>query len=325
MQILKAYSDTLKSYFEQILITKDPVTLYEPIQYIMSLGGKRIRPLMLLHTHKIFGGDVESVLPLAAAVEVFHNFTLMHDDIMDNASMRRGHATVHEKYDVNTAILSGDLMLIQAYGLIGKCADSPAYANIMATFNEMSVQLCEGQQLDVDFEARDHVEIDEYIHMITYKTSVLIAAAMKMAALHAGASEQDQEHIYQFGKYIGIAFQMQDDILDSFGEKASVGKRIGGDILEGKKTYLYIKSLELADDKQKAELISLMKDPHIEDQRKIDDVLKIFNGTHVRVYADQLKEAYRDLAFSHLAAINIDEKDRAGLKEFGQYLLDRTV
>lgn len=325
MQLLKAYSEILKSYFDKIIVTKDPITLYEPIQYILSLGGKRIRPLMLLHTHKIFGGDIHSALPLAAAVEVFHNFTLMHDDIMDNANMRRGQATVHQKYDTNTAILSGDLMLIQAYGLIGKCSDSPAYADIMATFNEMSVQLCEGQQLDVDFESRNNVEIDEYIHMITYKTSVLIAAAMKMAAQHAGASIEDQEHIYEFGKNIGIAFQMQDDILDSFGEKAAVGKRIGGDILEGKKTYLYIKALELSDDKQKEQLVSLMNDPHIEDQKKIDDVLKIFNNTHVRVYADQVKEAYRDLAFSHLAAINIEEKDRLGLKEFGQYLLDRTA
>lgn len=325
MQLLQSYADALKTYFEDILVTKDPDTLYEPIRYIMALGGKRIRPLMLLHTHKIFGGDVESALPLAAAVEIFHNFTLMHDDIMDNAKMRRGQDTVHEKYDVNTAILSGDLMLIQSYGLIGEVANNPAYANIMKTFNEMSVQLCEGQQLDVDFESRNDVQIDEYIHMITYKTSVLIAAAMKIAAQHAGASEVDQEHIYQFGKNIGIAFQMQDDILDSFGEKASVGKRIGGDILEGKKTYLYIKALELSDDKQKEELVSLMNDVHIEDQKKIDSVLKIFNNTHVRVYADQLKEAYRDLAFSHLSAINIDEKDRAGLKEFGQYLLDRSV
>jgi len=325
MQLLQAYADTLKSYFEDIIITKEPNTLYEPIRYIMALGGKRIRPLMLLHTHKIFGGDVKSALPLAAAVEVFHNFTLMHDDIMDNAKMRRGQDTVHEKYDVNTAILSGDLMLIQSYGLIGQVAANPAYADIMKTFNEMSVQLCEGQQLDVDFESRDKVEIDEYIHMITYKTSVLIAAAMKMAAQHAGATEQDQEHIYQFGKYIGIAFQMQDDILDSFGEKAAVGKRIGGDILEGKKTYLYIKALELSDDKQKQELVSLMNDVHIDDQKKIDGVMKIFKGTHVKVYADQLKEAYRDLAFSHLAAIDIDEKDRADLKEFGQYLLDRSV
>lgn len=325
MQLLQAYSETLKNYFENILVTKEPDTLYEPIRYIMALGGKRIRPLMLLHTHKIFGGDVVSVLPLAAAVEVFHNFTLMHDDIMDNAKMRRGKDTVHEKYDVNTAILSGDLMLIQSYGLIGKVASNPAYADIMSTFNEMSVQLCEGQQLDADFESRDKVEIDEYIHMITYKTSVLIAAAMKMAAQHAGADAQDQEHIYQFGKYIGIAFQMQDDILDSFGEKAAVGKRIGGDIIEGKKTYLYIKALELSDDRQKAKLIDLMNDHHIDDQRKIDEVLKIFRATHVRVYAEQLKEAYRDLAFSHLAALNINEDDRAGLKEFGQYLLDRTV
>ncbi len=325
MQILKAYSETLHSYFEKIIVTKDPVSLYEPIEYILSLGGKRIRPLMLLHTHKIFGGDIHSALPLAGAVEIFHNFTLMHDDIMDNASMRRGQATVHEKYDTNTAILSGDLMLIQAYGLIGKCSDNSAYADIMSTFNEMSVQLCEGQQLDVDFESRNDVEIDEYIHMITYKTSVLIAAAMKMAAQHAGASTEDQEHIYQFGKNIGIAFQMQDDILDSFGEKAAVGKRIGGDILEGKKTYLYIKALELSSDKQKEKLVALMNDSQMEDQKKIDAVLNIFNDTHVRVYADQLKEAYRDLAFSHLAAISIDEQDRIGLKEFGQYLLDRKV
>lgn len=325
MQLLQAYSETLKLYFEKIIVTKDPITLYEPIKYILSLGGKRIRPLMLLHTHKIFGGDIKSALPLAAAVEIFHNFTLMHDDIMDNASMRRGKATVHEKYDTNTAILSGDLMLIQAYGLIGKCSSNPAYADIMSTFNEMSVQLCEGQQLDVDFESRNDVQIDEYIHMITYKTSVLIAAAMKMAAQHAGASSEDQEHIYQFGKNIGIAFQMQDDILDSFGEKAAVGKRIGGDIIEGKKTYLYIKALELSDNKQKENLVSLMNDYHIDNQKKIDEVLKIFRSTHVRVYADQLKEAYRDLAFSHLDAINIEAKDREGLKEFGQYLLDRTV
>lgn len=325
MQILKAYAATLDQYLESIVVDREPQGLYDPIQYIMSLGGKRIRPLMLLHTHKIFGGDVKSVLPLAAAVEIFHNFTLMHDDIMDNAKMRRGRETVHEKYNTNTAILSGDLMLIQSYGLIAECNHQEGFSKILTTFNEMSVQLCEGQQLDVDFETREDVTIDEYIHMITYKTSVLIAAAMKMAAIHAGANEHDQNHIYEFGKNVGIAFQMQDDILDSFGQKASVGKRIGGDILEGKKTYLHIKTLEIASKEQQTILRSLIKNNDIDDQEKIDKVLAIYKDTHVRIYAEQLKEAYRDLAFSHLDALDIAQRDKDGLREFGQYLLDRQV
>lgn len=280
---------------------------------------------MLLHTHHIFGADVQSALPLAAAVEVFHNFTLMHDDIMDNAKLRRGLPTVHEKFDTNTAILSGDLMLIQSYGLLSQCQEHPSFVQILETFNEMAVQLCEGQQLDVDFESRDDVKVDEYLHMITYKTAVLIATAMKMAGIHAGASPSDQDHIYAYGKNIGIAFQMQDDILDSFGEEAQVGKRIGGDILEGKKTYLYIKALALCDEHQRQLLTDLMTDHHIDDQYKIDEVMKIYNATHVRVYADQVKEAYRDLAFSHLDAVNIDQEDRQALRDFGQYLLDRSV
>lgn len=323
MRLLEAYAERLNTFFNEVIQLKDPKGLYEPIQYLMSIGGKRIRPLMLLHTYKIFSGKVDEALPLAAAVEIFHNFTLMHDDIMDHAHIRRGVPTVHQKYNTNTAILSGDLMLIQSYGLISKCNNSPAYASIMDTFNEMAVQLCEGQQLDVDFETRDQVSIDEYIHMITYKTSVLIAAAMKMAAQLANATSTDQNHIYNFGKNIGIAFQMQDDILDSFGNQASVGKRIGGDILEGKKTYLYIKALELSDSNQAAALKDLMTDVHIEDDKKISEVMKIYNSTHVRVYAEQIMEAYRDLAFSHLDAISINEEDKQGLKEFGNYLLSR--
>lgn len=325
MQLLQSYAKLLFPYLEQQVKVKEPKGLYEPVKYIMSLDAKRIRPLMLLHAHKIFGGDVASALPLAAAVELFHNFTLMHDDIMDNADMRRGQASVHSKYDTNTAILSGDLMLIQSYQMIGQCANHQGYADMMRVFNEMSVQLCEGQQLDVDFEQRNDVTIDEYLHMITYKTSVLIAAAMQIGAIHAGAAPEDQHHIYEFGKNIGIAFQIQDDILDTFGEKAKVGKRIGGDIIEGKKTYLYIKALELARDNEKQRLYDAMNDVHIEDEHKIKEVMSIYNSTHVRVYADQLKEAYRDLAFSHLAALRITDEDKEALKEFGQWLLDRSV
>ncbi len=325
MQLLQSYAQQLDQYIADTLVSRDPDALYAPVRYIMSLGAKRIRPLLLLHTHHIFGGDVVSALPLAAAVELFHNFTLMHDDIMDNAKLRRGHKTVHKKYNINTAILSGDLMLIQSYGLIGKCANHSSYPTLLATFNAMNVQLCEGQQLDVDFESRGDVSIDEYLHMITYKTSVLIAAAMKMAAIHAGASDSDQKHIYQFGKNIGIAFQMQDDILDTFGDVAKVGKRIGGDILEGKKTYLYLKSLQLSESSQADMLVKLMKNTIISPQEKIDSVTAIYNSTHVRIYADQVKEAYRDLAFSHLDAIKVNASEKTKLKEFGHYLLNRTT
>lgn len=322
--LLHSYALPLAEYLATQIKVQNPVGLYEPIDYIMSLDAKRIRPLMLLHSHKIFGGNIQDAMPLAAAVELFHNFTLMHDDIMDNADMRRGQAAVHVKYDTNTAILSGDLMLIQSYQMIGKCAHHAAYPELMRIFNEMSVQLCEGQQWDVEFEQRNDVTIDEYIQMITYKTSVLIAAAMQMGALLAGANESDQQHIYEYGKNIGIAFQIQDDILDAFGEKAKVGKRIGGDIVEGKKTYLYLKAMELASDAQKSQLYDYMNDVHVEDEVKIREVMKIFKNTHVRLYADQVKEAYRDLAFSHLQAVQIKEEDKEALKEFGQWLLERS-
>lgn len=241
MQTIETYQKAFIAYLQEYATVKEPLGLYEPIQYILNLGGKRLRPVLTLLSAEIFDGDYKNALNAALSIEVFHNFSLVHDDIMDAAPLRRGQKTVHEKWDMNTGILSGDAMLIMAYQLFENY-DATTFQSLAKLFSKTALEVCEGQQYDVDFETRTDVSVTEYLKMITFKTAVLVAAAMKMGAIVANASEENQNNIYEFGINLGIAFQLQDDYLDAFGNPETFGKQVGGDIIENKKTYLYIKS-----------------------------------------------------------------------------------
>jgi geranylgeranyl diphosphate synthase type II len=323
MQFLDTYKDLFLDYLAVNKYDKSPHNLYEPVDYILGLGGKRIRPLLLLMAADISGQKAKEGLAAAMSVEVFHNFTLLHDDIMDEAPLRRGHATVHEKYDTNTAILSGDVMMISAY----KCLEDypPTIAlKLLRIFNKMAVEVCEGQQMDMDFESRANVSVVEYFEMITYKTSVLIGAALQMGGIIGGLDDHSANHLYHYGKNIGIAFQMQDDILDTFGEP-KVGKQPGGDIIQNKKTYLYLKTLDLVSENEKKELISLYGTKPTDPAKKVKRVREIMKGGHVLIHSDEVKNEYKNLAFSHLEAIKMTDQQKTQFKEFGDFLLSRSL
>ena len=269
-----------------------PAELYAPVNYILSIGGKRLRPVLVLMSHALFNEAIEKSLPAAFAVEVFHNFTLLHDDIMDEAPLRRGQPTVHEKYDVNTGILSGDVMMIAAYDSLSKVADESKIPALYKTFNKVAIEVCEGQQYDMNFETRNDVTISAYLKMIELKTSVLLAGAMQMGAIIGDASAADIENIYQFGLNVGLAFQIQEDILDTFGDPEKFGKKVGGDIVQNKKTYLVLKALEVADETSQQALQTLMTTPTVDESTKIEAVKKIFNNLNVRNLAEITKENY---------------------------------
>jgi geranylgeranyl diphosphate synthase type II len=237
MRAISEYQDLISDHFNDLISLKEPVNLYEPIRYIVSLGGKRLRPVLTLMAAEVFDADCEKALAAATAVEVFHNFSLIHDDIMDAAPLRRGHETVHEKWDVNTGILSGDAMLILAYQFF-EGYEPATFRELAKLFSKTALEVCEGQQYDVDFETRDDVTIPEYLKMIEFKTAVLVAAALKMGAIVANTTADNAEAIYDFGLNLGLAFQLQDDYLDAFGDPETFGKQVGGDIIENKKTYL---------------------------------------------------------------------------------------
>ena len=243
----------VNNYLDNIPYTRKPESLYEPIRYVLSLGGKRIRPVLMLMSYNLYKDDADTILPTACGLETYHNYTLLHDDLMDNADMRRGHATVHKKWDANTAILSGDSMLVLSYQRIAQCA--PQYLpQILDLFTTTALEIGEGQQYDMEFETRDDVCEAEYIEMIRLKTSVLLACAMKMGAIQAGASPADQDALYRYGESLGLAFQLQDDYLDVYGDPSVFGKNIGGDITSNKKTFMLINALLRAEGQDKAEL-----------------------------------------------------------------------
>ncbi len=324
MDFLNKYHLLFTNFLLSNPMNRAPVNLYEPADYILSLGGKRLRPVFVLIGCNLFDSKPEKALKTAMAVEIFHNFTLLHDDIMDNADIRRGKPTVHVKYNANTAILTGDVMMIQAYQYLLDNEDPVLVKSLMDIFNKMAFEVCEGQQLDMDFESRDDVSIDEYIKMITLKTSVLLAASLQLGAVIGGASTTDQNHLYEFAKNFGIAFQLQDDILDTFGEESAVGKKIGGDILQNKKTYLYLKALELADAEENTKLKNFFSgNVAINDEDKIKEVTSIFRNVNVAEYAVQVIEAYRDLALSHLMVCNISEHGRNDLSSLINNLIFR--
>ena len=246
MRSLSQLQELFQKYISDNQFSDTPTELYDPVNYILSLGGKRLRPILLLMAYNLFKTDVEKALPAAFSVEVFHNFSLMHDDIMDKAPLRRGKPAVHIKYNESTGILSGDVMLIYAFKYLMKLEDQNSLLEIIKLFNQIAIDVCEGQQFDMNFENRTEVTIDEYINMIGLKTAALLAGAMKMGALIAGASDKDAQLLYDFGKNVGIAFQLQDDILDTFGDPEKFGKKVGGDIAQNKKTYLALRAMELA-------------------------------------------------------------------------------
>jgi geranylgeranyl diphosphate synthase type II len=309
---------------EKLAFPEYPAELYEPIKYILSLGGKRMRPALLLMACDFFGGDVNKAISPALAIEVFHNFTLMHDDIMDNAPLRRGKTTVHEKWNKNVGILSGDVMLIEGYKLMMN-VDEHLLRPILNIFNETAVGVCEGQQLDMEFETRNDVNIHEYINMIRLKTAVVLGGALKIGALIGGADEKDAILLHAFGEQLGVAFQLQDDILDVYGDPEKFGKQVGGDIISNKKTYLLLKALELANVSQKADLNQwLSASPSDSDPKeKVAAVTEIYNQLQIRRYAEEAMQAYADKAFAALDAINLPEDRKQYLRDFADGLMVR--
>ncbi len=300
-----------------------PAELYEPIKYILSLGGKRMRPALLLMACDMFGGDVQKAIPPALAIEVFHNFTLMHDDIMDNAPLRRGSVTVHERWNQNVGILSGDVMLIEGYKLMMQ-VDDHLLRPILDIFNDTAVGVCEGQQIDMEFENRSDVNIEEYINMIRLKTAVVLGGALKIGAMIGGASSTDADLLYTFGEQLGIAFQLQDDILDVYGNPEKFGKQVGGDILANKKTFLLIKALALANEAQTRELnhwISVQQ-PN-KNEEKVIAVTELYNQLQVRQFAENAMQTYTDKAFEALDAISLPTEHKQYLRDFADGLMIR--
>jgi len=321
---MEKYQEALAQKLAETILAKDPDRLYGPIAYIVSLGGKRLRPLLTLMTCEFFGTDFKKAMHAALAIELFHNFSLIHDDIMDNAPLRRGKETVHEKWDINTGILSGDAMLILAYQLFENY-DPLLFSDLAKLFSTTALQVCEGQQYDVDFETRDDVSLSEYIKMIDYKTAVLIGAAMKMGAIVANASDECSDNIYVFGRNLGIAFQLQDDYLDAFGNPKNFGKQVGGDIIANKKTFLYLTALQNSDGKQAEELMHLFRTSPKNPSEKIVRVKAIFNSTGAAEAIKMEISKYTKMANAVLEKVAISEDKKDELREFGNALMARTV
>lgn len=320
MQELRQF---FESYRQEHPITGQPSGLYEPAEYIMNLGGKRFRPMLTFLGYQLFKEDLEKVLPIAYALEIFHNFSLVHDDIMDAADLRRGEATVHTKWNLNTGILSGDLMLVKSYEYLAQFEEENKIPQLLRVFNRVAREVCEGQQLDMDFENRDDVQIEEYIHMIALKTSVLLATCLEMGAIAAGADQASVQHCYEVGCNIGLAFQLQDDILDTFGDSLKVGKRIGGDIIQNKKTFLILKAMELGSSQQKAKLKELMNTPTLDAEAKIRQVKGILDELDILSHAQAKKDHFRSLAFDHLEALSAPNHKKAPLKAIMENLVRR--
>jgi geranylgeranyl diphosphate synthase type II len=296
-----------------------PLSLYDPSQYILSLGGKRVRPVMCLMGNELFSKINPDIWHVATAIELFHNFTLIHDDIMDKAPLRRGMETVHHKYGESTALLAGDVMLVVAYDYVNKI-NKDCLQKVIRLFNKTAKEVCEGQQLDMDFEKREKISFDEYVNMIELKTSVALAASLQLGAILGGAGEGNQKHLYGFGKNLGIAFQVQDDYLDAFGDPEKFGKQVGGDILSNKKTFLSIHAMEVASAQQVKELVKLNKGNEI---AKVEKTLDIYKDTNADAWAHELKEKYFKIAMDHLEEIAVLSARKKPLMDLAEYLINR--
>ena len=303
-------------------LPNSPNNLYEPIKYILSLEAKRMRSVALLIAHQLYKEDYQNALDAALAVEMFHNFTLIHDDIMDNASLRRGSDTVHKKWNKNIAILSGDTLLVKSYMMLLNL-DSKIQNQVIKKFSETAVVVCEGQQMDMDFEKQSHLNIDDYINMIEKKTSVLFATSFEIGSIIGGASKSDQNLLYQFGLNLGIAFQLQDDLLDLYADQSKFGKKVGGDIIANKKTFLFLKSLSLANAKQKEDLLKLYSSIDINSSEKISKVKSIFDSLSIYESTSKIINVYHKRALESLKKITVKNKD--SLNYFVNLLVKREL
>lgn len=317
-EILKLVND----YLDNLPYDRKPASLYEPVRYVLSMGGKRIRPVLMLLAYNMFKDDPEHILMPACALGTYHNYTLLHDDLMDNADLRRGHQTVHRKWDANTAILSGDSMLVLAYQRMAQC-DAEKMPEVLALFTETALEIGEGQQYDMDFEQRNDVTEEEYIEMIRLKTSVLLACAMKIGAILAGASKEDADNAYRFGEKIGLAFQLQDDYLDVYGDTRVFGKAIGGDITSNKKTYMLINAFNRANQQQRSELEQWISAKEFDRDEKIAAVTRLYNEIGVDRLAQEKINFYFEESRKYLAAISVADERKAELTAYAQRMMKR--
>lgn len=301
---------------------RKPKSLYEPIRYVLSMGGKRIRPTLMLLGYNLFKDNPEKILMNAVALETYHNYTLLHDDLMDNADLRRGHETVHKKWDANTAILSGDSMLVLAYERMAQC-DEKHLAKVLKLFTTTALEIGEGQQFDMEFENRNDVKEEEYIEMIRLKTSVLLACALKMGAILADASDEDAENLYKFGEQIGLAFQLQDDYLDVYGDTKVFGKEIGGDITSNKKTYMLINAFNLADEVQRAELQKWVDAEEFDRKEKVAAVTRLYNEIGIDKMAQDKIAYYFEQSKKYLDAVNVPVERKEELAKYAQKMMKR--
>ncbi len=311
-------------YLKKERFHQSPVELYDPVNYILQLGGKRLRPVLLLMGANLFSEKIDHALPAALAIEIFHNFSLVHDDIMDEAPLRRGQPTVHIKYGQNAGILSGDVMLILTYQYLNQLQDPSQLPAILKIFNRLAVEVCEGQQYDMNFETQESVEIAGYLKMIELKTSVLIAGGLKMGALIGGAGEKDANELYEFGRNIGIAFQLQDDILDTFGDPEKFGKKVGGDIAQNKKTFLLLSSMEQAKGQDRANLMAALSQT-TDPTKKIQAVTNIYRKLKVKEQATELMDDYLQKAFSHLDKVKVEPSRKKLLRNLANQLMMREI
>lgn len=322
-QNLSQFLETFAAFEQAQHFDRPPHGLYEPVRYIMGLGGKRIRPLLVLLGYYLFKDDFQRALPAAYAVELFHNFSLVHDDIMDEAPTRRGKPTVHVRFGCNAGILSGDVMLIYVYEYLRRSADKEVLPLLLHTFNEVAIAVCEGQQYDIEFERREDVSLDEYIHMIELKTSVLIGGALKMGALLAAAPQTEADKLYHFGRHLGIAFQIQDDWLDTFGTPQKTGKRRAGDIVRNKKTWMYLKALERANPQQRQTLRALYHTTPQDPNSKIETVLELFQRLGIAELARQAQQRFAHTALAYLQRVQAPNDRKQLLADLAHWLTQR--
>jgi len=319
MYTFSQLSTIIEEELGKIVYPKTPQKLYQPIDYVMGLGGKRMRPILLLMAHQLFDEDIEKAISPALGIEFFHNFTLLHDDIMDNAKIRRGRQTVHQKWNKNVAILSGDTMLVQAYQLLSN-VDKNIVKDLITVFSKSATKVCEGQQWDMDFETQKEVTLQEYLKMIEYKTAVLLATSLQIGGITANTSKENQNNLYHFGLNMGIAFQLKDDFLDAFGNLDEFGKQIGGDIIANKKTFLYLKAFQLANESQKQDLHKFFN-TNEDSEEKVTHVKTIFIDLDIPRHTKDMMKAYYTKAIRHLDAI--DSNNKAPLIVFSEKLIER--
>lgn len=323
MKTIAAYQASFAAYLAENRFDKEPANLYEPVNYIMDLGGKRIRPVLVLLANRLFQDDYAPALPAALAVEIFHNFSLVHDDIMDEAPVRRGKATIHEKFGLPAGILSGDVMLIYAYQYLSRSRPESAIPKLLEVFNETAIEVCEGQQMDMDFEQDQDCNLNLYLKMIEGKTAALIGGSLELGAIVAGAGETDLFHLRSFGRKLGIAFQLQDDFLDTFGDPEKFGKKPGGDILRNKKTFLVLKARELANASQLAVLDQWMDGTAHDESMKIKAIMDVFEELQIREHTREAMTRFHTEAMEHLDAIAVDADRKTGLVELSEMLFNR--